>query len=159
MLVLAHTVNWVEPVWLYTFWTKILRNGEEFLPMQLMLWYKWKQGWIMDISSITQLLLLSCMAHCKTRQQGDEKLNHALNVKLSRESRWTHKEYITCDAEQQFFKLPSPLLILIYPLQRSWSRSRRFCHLRMKPCGSIILSPLKNRAIFFSGLQLYIVEL
>ena len=94
-------------------------------------------------------------AHCKTRQQGDEKLNHALNVKLSRESRWKHKEYITCDAEQQFFKLPSPLLILIYPLQRSWSRSRRFCHLRMKPCVSIILSPLQHRAIFFSGLQLY----
>ena len=47
-------------------------------------------------------------AHCRTRLQGDEKVNHALNVKLSRESRWTNKESITCDAEQQFLKLPSP---------------------------------------------------
>ena len=60
----------------------------------------------LDIPSITQLYRLThCLAHCRTRLQGDDKVNHALDIKLTRESRWTKKQSITKDAEQQFLNI------------------------------------------------------
>ena len=57
----------------------------------------------MNIPTISHLHRLShCLAHSRTRILGDEKVNHALTIKLGRESMWTNKHSSTCNAEEIF---------------------------------------------------------
>ena len=56
-----------------------------------------------NIPSISHLHRLShCLAHSRTRILGDEKVNHALTIKLGRESMWANKHSMQCNAEEIF---------------------------------------------------------